>query len=82
MIERGSDLMKNDAEIIRIRYKYRKLIMQGRVKLPYEEAVKLIGPDCAYHLYLSLKNRSHDGANMRSDKKRKKGDPIIDFPKH
>ena len=66
--------MINDADSIRIRYKYRKLIMEGKVKLPYEEAVRLIGPDSAYHLYFSLKNRSRDGMDMRSKKERKKGD--------
>lgn len=59
--------MKNDAEIIRIRYKYRKLIMEGKVRLPYEEAVKLIGPDSAYHLYFSLKKRSHGRVAMKND---------------
>ncbi len=43
--------MKPNAEITRLKYKYRKLIMEGKLKLPHQVAAKLIGPDCAYHLY-------------------------------
>ena len=36
---------------IRLRYLYRSIIMRGRVRLPLAAAQKLVGPDCAYHLY-------------------------------
>jgi hypothetical protein len=39
------------AELIRKRYLYRQLILRGRARLPYRAAARLIGPDCAYHLY-------------------------------
>lgn len=39
------------AEITRLRYKYRRLILKGKLHLSHQSAVKLIGPDCAYHLY-------------------------------
>ena len=39
------------AEEIRLRYQYRRLILSGKSKLPHKTAVRLIGPDCAYHLY-------------------------------
>ncbi len=39
------------AEETRLRYLYRRLLLQRRITLPYEAAVRLIGPDCAYHLY-------------------------------
>ena len=39
------------SEIIRLKYKYRDLILRGKIKLPLQAAKKLIGPDCAYHLY-------------------------------
>ena len=39
------------AEEIRMRYQYRRLILSGQTKLPYKTAARLIGPDCAYHLY-------------------------------
>lgn len=43
--------MKQLSDDIRIRYQYRKLIIQGKVTLSHEAALRLIGPDCAYHLY-------------------------------
>jgi hypothetical protein len=46
-------MTRDAAEIARLRYKYRKLILEGEVRLPLGEALKLIGPDCAYHLYSS-----------------------------
>ena len=41
------------AEITRLLYKYRRLIQKGMLHLSYQSAAKLIGPDCAYHLYSS-----------------------------
>lgn len=35
----------------RLKYKYRKLVMQQGVKMPARLAMKLVGPDCAFHLY-------------------------------
>ena len=44
--------MKNDrAELIRLKYKYRELILKKKIKIPHKKAAKLIGSDCAYHLY-------------------------------
>ncbi len=43
--------MNKKAEEIRVRYLYRNLILKEKIKLPYKAAVKLVGPDCAYHLY-------------------------------
>lgn len=48
--------INNDAEELRIRYKYRRLLVQGRISIPYNVAAKLIGPDSAYRLYASKKN--------------------------
>ena len=31
--------------------RYRRLILLGRVRLPLEAARRILGPDCAYHLY-------------------------------
>lgn len=39
------------AEEVRLRHLYRSLIVRGRLRLPREAAVPLVGPDCAYHLY-------------------------------
>lgn len=35
----------------RLKYKYRKLVMMQGVKMPARLAMKMVGPDCAYHLY-------------------------------
>lgn len=39
------------AEILRKQYAIRHAILQKRIKVPYQAARRLIGPDCAYHLY-------------------------------
>ena len=39
------------AEIMRKRYRYRELVLSGRLILPHNRAAQLLGPDCAYHLY-------------------------------
>ncbi len=44
-------MSKEDAEIIRKLYYYKKLIREGKIDLPIEVAKKFIGPDTAYHLY-------------------------------
>lgn len=43
--------MNEKAEQARMKHKYRRLILSGKVVLPPDAAVRLIGPDCAYHLY-------------------------------
>ena len=39
------------AEIMRKKYRYRELILSGRLALPHERAAQLLGPDSLYHLY-------------------------------
>lgn len=56
-----------EAEISRLNYKYRRLILEGKAALPLEEAAKLVGPDSAYHLYFTLSGRR--GSGRRSGKK-------------
>ncbi|MCG6552869.1 MAG: hypothetical protein L7F77_11110 [Candidatus Magnetominusculus sp. LBB02] len=53
------------AEQMRIRYKYRTLIMKGRLVIHYKGAVQLVGPDCAFHLYSTI----NTGSNKRRTKK-------------
>lgn len=43
--------MDDRAEEIRLRYLYRRAILRGQVRVPLESAKKLVGPDCAFHLY-------------------------------
>ncbi len=45
---------RSQGEEIRIRHRYRDLILRGRVRLPLAVARKLVGPDCAYHLYRTI----------------------------
>jgi hypothetical protein len=41
----------SNAQAARGKYLYRRLVMRGGVKIPTKLAIKLVGPDCAYHLY-------------------------------
>ena len=59
--------MNDLSEELRLRYRYRKLILDGKIALSFESAKKIIGPDCAYHLYSvpdvmkKLKKRTRPG---------------------
>ena len=41
----------SESDGVRRKYKYRKLVMTQGVKIPARLAMKMVGPDCAYHLY-------------------------------
>ena len=43
--------MNEKAETIKKRYRYRRLILTGKIGLSRHAAVKLVGADTAYHLY-------------------------------
>ena len=43
--------MKPEAERIRIRYLYRRKILNGELNVSHSTAKRMVGPDCAYHLY-------------------------------
>ena len=43
--------MKPEAERIRIRYLYRRMILNGELNVSHGTAKRMVGPDCAYHLY-------------------------------
>lgn len=47
-------MIREELNKIRLKYKYRNLILRGRIKIPPSGAKKLIGPDCAYHLYRNM----------------------------
>jgi hypothetical protein len=42
---------KETLETARILSRYKRLVLLGRARLPLEAARRLVGPDCAYHLY-------------------------------
>lgn len=47
--------MENEhAEALRKKHLYRSLILSGKLKLHHQSARRLVGPDCAYHLYSHL----------------------------
>jgi hypothetical protein len=48
--ERNNIVIKASEEL-RLRYLYRRLILDGKIALSFESAKRMIGPDCAYHLY-------------------------------
>jgi hypothetical protein len=51
--------MKDEkSEAMRLKYLYRRYIIKGKANIDYKAAAKLVGPDCAYHLYASFKNQS------------------------
>ena len=68
-------MVSEKAESIRKRYKYRRLIMSGKIVLPHDDAVRLLGPDCAYHLYSvdgsddDLKTRRYRRPRKRSTRR-------------
>ncbi len=47
-------ILSGQADLIRRKHKYRKLIMSGKLVLPVEDAAPFLGPDCAYHLYSQI----------------------------
>ena len=55
----------SEAEIARLTFKYRRLILEGKASLPAEDAAKLVGPDCAYHLYFALSGRECAGGTRK-----------------
>jgi hypothetical protein len=57
----------NRAEELRRKYKYRKLIVTRRMDLPLRAAKKLVGPDCAYHLYGGFGKKDEDETSDRQD---------------
>jgi hypothetical protein len=52
-------------EELRRRYRYRRLIVRGRLRLSHSSAVRLVGPDCAYHLYRTMHERAPEDAQRR-----------------
>lgn len=53
----GRPVRSSRSEEIRLRWFYRDLVMRGKTQLSLDAAKRLIGPDCAYHLYAFLKRK-------------------------
>lgn len=41
----------DEIEARRILARYKRMILLGTARLPLEAARRIVGPDCAYHLY-------------------------------
>jgi hypothetical protein len=61
--------MNEKAEEIRIRYLYRDIVLRKKVRLSFEAARSLVGPDCAYHLYSVLDAGKYPMNSSKSQKK-------------
>ncbi|HYA88870.1 MAG TPA: hypothetical protein VEI57_17645 [Nitrospirota bacterium] len=63
--------MTMQSEEIRLRYLYRRLIIDGKARISFEAARRLVGPDCAYHLY-AVAGKTKPKSNPRASRSRKK----------
>lgn len=46
--------------------RYRRLILLGKIRLPLEEARRIVGPDCAYHLYFRHAGENRAGGRAET----------------
>ena len=54
------------AEMLRVQYLYKRLVLLGKVELPLAVARRFVGPDCAYHLYgRTARSRSRGSRRTR-----------------
>ncbi len=60
--------MKPEAEKIRIRYLYRRKILNGELNVSHSTAKRMVGPDCAYHLYGRHSSSGEEKGNPPSRK--------------
>lgn len=51
----------------RILARYKRVVLLGRARLPLEAARRLVGPDCAFHLYF----RHADGPGAARRRRRR-----------
>jgi hypothetical protein len=63
--------VRGNLEAQRITSRYRRLVLLGKAKLPLETARRLVGPDCAYHLY--FRHAAEPSSRRRSARKRRRG---------
>jgi hypothetical protein len=60
---------QEQAEVVRIRAVYRRLVLLGRVRLPPALARRLLGPDLAYRLSSGQPDGSGPAAAARARRK-------------
>jgi hypothetical protein len=66
--------MNPKAEQIRIRYLYRRLVLNGDVKVSKDTAKKMVGPDCAYQLYGKIQRDGLKSRVQRPESEETNGD--------
>jgi len=59
----------SDPEVMRKKYLYRRLILQGKIRISHDAARRLIGPDCAYHLYSTYGIPPHARGTIQTRRK-------------
>ena len=70
---RDDELSCEDAaEAMRKRYRYRQLILSGKLRLSRERAAQLVGPDTLYQLYSLHESDSARRKIVRHSPKKKK----------
>ena len=50
--------------------RYKRLILLGKASLPLEVARRIVGPDCAYHLY--FRHAGDESTPKRTRRRRRK----------
>jgi hypothetical protein len=58
-----------DLEARRILARYRRLVLLGRARIPLAEARRLVGPDCAFHLYFRHSGPAASGATAGAERR-------------
>ncbi len=59
----------SEADQLRVKYRYRRLIVQGDLRVGRAAATPLVGPDCAYHLYAWENGRPRRPTPPRQDRR-------------
>ncbi len=63
-------LRTDEADSLRTLARYKRLILLGKASLPLEVARRIVGPDCAYHLY--FRHAGDESVSKRTRRRRRK----------
>jgi hypothetical protein len=62
--------VSGELEAQRIKSLYRRLVLLGKARLPLGAARRLVGPDCAYHLY--FRHETEPSSRRHSPRRRRR----------
>jgi hypothetical protein len=62
----------SEIETARVLSEYKRLVLLGRARLPFAEARRIVGPDCAYHLYFRHARTGRPPASAATSTRRRK----------